>query len=171
MKQRLIFISGFAASGKTETGEFLHEKFVNCARVESDFLILVKPFEPGQKLSELKILNTTDVVRNFLKTGFENILIIGAIWQQSDLDKFLENFSIADYGIFVFWLDLSREERLARASKRQDMGDNAEWFAKVESTLQVPELPLKGNGIKSYKIEVQDRSQETIGEEIYQLLK
>lgn len=170
MKQKLIFISGLAASGKTAVGELLHNRLENCARLEADFLILVKPFDLGDKLSGLRNRNVVSMVHNFLDENYENILIIGAVWSQNDLGKFLKEFSVDVYSIFVFWLDLSRDSRLARAAKRQDVGDNKEWFEKVEASIPTPELPLKGKSIFSYKIEVTNKSSKQIEEEIYKLL-
>ena len=166
MKQRIILISGFAGSGKTITGELLQEKFDNCARVESDFLILVKPFVRGEQLSKLKIENAAAIVANFIQHGYESILAVGTVWNQLELDLFLEKFPNNE--ILIFWLDSSKELRFSRAAKRQDPGDDSESMEKTEASLGgYPELPLRVRRGKFYTINVdENKSPETIVDEI-----
>ena len=162
MKQRIIFISGHVASGKTILGEMVQEKLSSCARVESDFLILVKPFQMGPKLLALSTKNTIPVISNFLQEGYENILIVGGVWNQGQLDDYVQEFSTEKYDTHVFWLHASREVRNARALKRGDHGDNADWLEKVEKSLPYPALPFTIVGGSFHQIDVDNKKPEDI---------
>src|SRR3989338_8081314 len=162
MKQRIILISGLAASGKTSVGELLQEKLDNCARIESDFLILVKPFEPWDKLTRVKIRNNVSLVHNFIEEQYENIIVVGAIWNQEHLDYFLKELSPQDYTVSLFWLDVSKEDRFKRALNRRDPDDNVEWLEKMEKMFPTPSLPLQLPNGSSYVINVGNKSQEEI---------
>ena len=166
MNQKIILISGFAGSGKTITGELLHEKLGSCARIESDFLILVKPFIRGENLSHLKIQNTVDVAHNFLKEKYKNLLIVGAIWNQKELDQFVSAFPGSKYDISLFWLDASKEIRLKRANLRQDPGDDRESIEETEAIIGPVIFPLNIPGGKFYKIDVGNKTPESIAQEI-----
>ncbi len=163
MKQRIILISGLAASGKTTIGEILQERLQSSARVESDFLILVKPFERGEALSRLKIENSAVLIKNFIAHGFQNIIVVGAVWNQRELEMLINQLSNLQYDMDLFWLDVSKEIRLARAAKRQDPGDTAEDFEKTESILQ-PKLPLKVLGGNFYLLDGTKPSTELVEE-------
>ena len=162
MKQRIIFISGHIGSGKTVIGELLQDKLINCARVETDLLILVKPFEIVPMLLQLGIKNTISVVSNFLEESYENILIVGGVWNQDQLDQYMQKFSTEKYDIRVFWLHADKEARHTRALKRGDPGDNKEWLEKVEESLPYPTLPLKMSGGQFYQIDVEDKTPQVI---------
>ncbi|MBI2049256.1 MAG: AAA family ATPase [Parcubacteria group bacterium] len=162
MKQRIIFISGHVGSGKTTLGEILQDKFASCARVEPDFLILVRPFEIGPKLSQLSMKNTTAIVSNFLEEKYENILVVGGIWNQEQLDYYLQTFSPDKYVVRVVWLHASKDVRHARALKRGDPGDNIEWLEKVENSLPYPTLPLKVPGGVFHQVDVDDKKPEDV---------
>src|SRR3989344_3203263 len=167
MKQHITYISGHVGSGKTILGEMLQEKFASCARVESDFLILVKPFEIGPKLTELSVKNTISVVSNFLEEGYENILIVGGVWNQEQLDQYLRKFPTEKYDVSVFWLHASKDVRNARALKRGDPGDNMEWLEKVEASLPYPMLPLKVLGSSFHQIEAEHKKPEEVLDEVW----
>ena len=167
MKQRIIFISGHVASGKTILGEMLQKKLSSCARVESDFLILVKPFQMGPKLLSLSTKNTIPIISNFLQEGYENVLIVGGVWNQEQLDNYLREFSPEKYDIHVFWLHASKEVRTARALKRGDPGDDAAWLEKVEKSLPYPALPFIIPCGLFHQIDVDDKKPEDILSEVW----
>ena len=170
MKQRIILISGLAASGKTSVGELLQEKLDNCARIESDFLILVKPFEPGDKLTRVKIRNNISLVHNFIEEQYKNIIVVGAVWNQDHLNLFLKELSPQDYNVSLFWLDVSKEDRFERALRRHDPDDNTEWLEKMEKLFPTPPLPLEPPNGSSYVIKVGSKNSQEITNEIETLL-
>ena len=155
-----------AGSGKTITGEILQTKLDNCARIESDFLILVKPFEPGENLTRIKIQNTATQILNFVSEKYENILVVGGAWNQTELNQFFEMLPYAECEIIIFWLNASKEERFARSLKRGDPDDNVEWLERMEKLFPTPVLPLKVLQGKSYVIETDNKPPDMVADEI-----
>lgn len=170
MEQRIILISGLAASGKTTVGELLQQKLGNCARVESDFLILVKPFEPGQKLTQLKIQNNVSLVKNFIRRQYQNIIVVGAVWNQEELNLFIKELGPQEGIVSLFWLDVSQETRFERALKRHDPDDNLDWLKKMEKLFPVPTLPLELTNGFSHVVNIGAKTPEQITVEILSFL-
>jgi predicted kinase len=123
-KPKLIFLNGFAASGKsTLTAKYLSEhKFA--LGFEGDVLIGMfgQWRADWEGAAELKLLHTKNIVRTHLEAGFDVVLpfLLTAKEQVQEYEKMAMELDVDFYEIF---LDLEKEEAVTRLLKRGVWGE------------------------------------------------
>jgi len=166
--QKIILLSGFGGTGKSTVGTLLYEKLGNLALFEADHLFNIKPFVIGEKLGRIKLKNSLALIQNFLEEGYNNIIAVGLVWTQEELDAVVQKFS-KDTQIFLIWLEAPKEIRFQRVLMRGEPGDTLEFLEEVEQKLPNP-WPFKEEKCKIFKISVEDKSSNEVGNKIIDIL-
>jgi dephospho-CoA kinase len=169
VKQKIILLSGFGATGKTTVGNLLYELLDSVALVEADELFHIKPFEIGEKMGRIKLNNCLDVMTNFLEEGYQHVICVGLVWSQSELDAIVNEFPGNSYEHFLFWLQANKEIRFQRVVNRAEPGDTLEWLEKVEQTINNP-WPFKTNVGRATDINSNNKAPIEIAQEIVRLV-
>jgi predicted kinase len=168
-KQQIILLSGFGGTGKTTIGNHLNELLENNALIEADELFHIKPFEIGDKMGRIKLKNSLDVMTNFLKEGYQQIICIGLVWSQAELDAVINEFPGDSYKHFLFRLHASKEVRFQRVVNRAEPGDTLEWLEKVEQTILNP-WPFRMNIGQVVDIDTTSKSPIDVAQQIMRLI-
>ena len=169
MKQRLILISGFGGTGKTTSANMLFNKLDDCALIEADHLFIIKPWAIGEKLGRIKLRNSLDVMRNFFYEGYHNVICVGLVWSQAELDAVRNQFSDDQYVIWLFWLTADKSIRFDRVIGRGEPGDTQEFLEHVEQTIPNP-WPLQAPTCYLEQIDTSNLVPETVAQIMFDAL-
>lgn len=112
----IILISGRGGSGKTTTALALFKSFENVALIQADKMVDFEPFEVGDKLNRIKMRNCSALIHTYADGGITNIIAEGFVQNQFELNAVEKRFS--QHTIYVFWLELDKDARIARVANR-----------------------------------------------------
>lgn len=172
---QIILVSGFGGSGKSTCAQMLWDRLENVAIVEADHLFRIKPFEmntvEGRELiGRVKLGNSLAVTTNFMQEKFENIIVEGFVWSQSELDAVSELAGKHEFEIWCFWLKTSTAVRHKRAIARgRDEADSQEFLNLVEQKIKDPTPLLLPKG-HYHEIVTDELSSEKVVEEMIRFM-
>lgn len=169
MKQRIIQVSGFGGTGKTTAANILFSRLTDCALVEADHLFIIKPWAIGERLGRVKLRNSLSVMRNFAVEGFLNIICVGLVWSQAELEAVEKEFTADQFDLFLFWLKAKKNIRFDRVVARGEPGDTLEFLEHVESNVPNP-WPFKSSRTLLKLIEADNLTPDHIGQMMYDKL-
>jgi predicted kinase len=169
MKKRIILISGFGGTGKTTTASILFNKLADCALVEADHLFIIKPWAIGEKLGRIKLRNSLEVMQTFASEEFHNIICVGLVWSQAELEAVESKFPDYQFDLFLFWLTANKETRFDRVVGRGEPGDTREFLEQVEQTIPNP-WPLKSPRTNLEVIDTDEVTPEQVGQLMFERL-
>ena len=111
--QRLIFVGGAPGVGKTTTCERLYVSLPNSICVDGDDLwCKMNPFRVDQTTVAMVERNVAAVLRNFLESGFQHVILCWVFHQQEIVDRVLA--SLADLTFAFSWVTLVCSEDALR---------------------------------------------------------
>ena len=144
---KLIIISGCCGAGKETTGRLLLSVLEPSAWIDMKSLGRIEPWAYGEELISLCVENAADLVDNFLRAGFYQVVLSGGINSQRELDALMTHVH-TDCRVIYIWLDVDKvirdKRRIARA---RDDADSPEHLDFVDSIVTDPgELPIS-NGM------------------------
>ena len=103
--QKLIFVGGAPGVGKTATCEKLHRCLPDSIVLDGDDLwCKMNPFRIDQTTIEMIEKNITAVLRNFLETGFNHIILSWVLHKEDIVDRLLK--SLGDRTFSFYWFTL-----------------------------------------------------------------
>ena len=136
--QKIILISVPIGCGKTTIARRLYEELDSASLIEADNLVNYKPWLMDEQSLRVKSTNCNALIKTFLDEEIENVICEGYVQNQFELDK-VEKIFGPSAKIYVFWLELSREERQKRVEGRgQGDADSPEFMDEYEKSNAQP---------------------------------
>ena len=136
--QKIILISGPIGCGKTTTARKLYEALDSASLIEADGLVKYKPWSMDDQSLKVKSANCNALIKTYLDEGIDNVVCEGYVQNQFELEALEEIFK-SNAKIYVFWLELSREERQRRVAGRgQGDADTPEFMDEYEKSNAQP---------------------------------
>ena len=135
---KLIIISGCCGAGKETTGRLLLSVLEPSAWIDMKSLGRIEPWAYGEELISLCVENAADLVDNFFRAGYYQVVLSGGIHSQRELDA-LMTFVHTDCRVIYIWLDVDKAVRdKRRIARARDDADSPEHLDFVDSVVTDP---------------------------------
>jgi broad-specificity NMP kinase len=108
--QKLIFVGGAPAVGKTATCERLYGRLANCICVDGDDLwCRMHPFRVDEVTVPMVEKNVVAVLGNFLEAGFDHVILCWVLHRQDLIDRLVDALGAFRFEFYSFTLVCSEE--------------------------------------------------------------
>lgn len=122
--KKLIIINGTTGVGKTSVGKLLFKSLPHSTFLDGDDVWQINPFVVNEKTTEMVHQNIAFVLRNYLKSDYENIIFVWVLHKQEIIDRLLKDLSELNFELHIFTLIADEKVLLERFKKDSNNSRN-----------------------------------------------